>query len=651
MDYRDFEQTEQGKKKEPGPRTVRADRKRWWMETDPALAAAAVWDHQRALEENQSYRQDELVRYARLFGNKDMASLRPFEYAKPTAYDSHRSRTSLNVIKSGTESVVAMTCSARPRPSYLTDGGNFGQREKAKKLNKFTRGQFYEERYYEVAPQIATDAGAWGTGCIKAFAQDGRACIERVYSGQLYVDELESVWGKPRQMFQAMPIARDVLREMFPEADQAAIEDATPEETGGQQFLGDMVRVVEAWHLRSGKKAKDGKHLICTSAGILGEVDDWEKDYFPFAFLRWSNPLIGFWGNGIAEQLLGKQYEINKLALRIQKMMHFSIPRVFLPDTARIPKNLITNEIAEIIPYAGTQLPVFMAPAFVPPEYFGQIQTLKGEAFEELGVSQMMATGNKEPGINSGVALRERSDIQSSRFVQFGQKYEQLSLDVGKLLIDITRDISRSESTELDKDGKPVRAKPKSYLVRMPDKKFVESIDWADIDLEEDQYVMQAFPVSSLPSTPAARQETVVEWIAQGWVSPEEGRRLLDFPDLEQSTSLAVAQLDDIDRTIDELLAGKKYRPPEPMQALELGAKRALSAYLRARSEGYPQRRLMNLQTWIIQAQRMAADAAAASNQSAPTPPGMAPPVPDPLAPPGPPPEPVPVAPAPPIAA
>ncbi len=609
----------------------KAQVKRWWEEGEGDKAALAAWQQQRALEDQQSYRATELLRFARLFGGKDLAGLGLGQYARPADAQAHLKGASLNVIRSCEESVVAMTCAARPRPSFLTDGGDFGQREKAKDLNKFTRGQFYEARYYEIAPKVATDAVTFGTGVIKSLEINGRACLERTFVGQLFVDEAEAIWGNPRQLYQTMPIARDVLRAMCPDAGEA-VENAQPEETDGETFAGDMVRVVEAWHLPSSDDAGDGKHLICTSAGILGEVDDWERDCFPFAFINWADPIVGFWGTGIPDQLTGKQIEINKLAMRIQEMMHFSVPWILLPDTARIPKNHITNKIGNVITFSGGSPPLVVAPSMVPGEYFKRLEDLKREAYEEIGVSQMMASGTKPAGLNSGRAQREHADIQSSRFVLFGQRYEQLALDVARNQIDLTRDIASRED--------PETGKKRGYKVRMPDKKFVERIDWADIDLDEESYVMQAFPVSSLPSTPAARQETVAEWVQQGWVSQEEGRMLLDFPDLEHSTNLAVAAIEDIDRTVDWMLSGKDYLPPEPFQNLQLGVQRCQSAYLRARMENYPPERLELLQNWILQAQAMLQPEAPPTDPAAVMPP--APPAPGtepaPQLPPGPPP-------------
>ena len=51
--------------------------------------------------------------------------------------------------------------------------------------------------------------------------------------------------------------------------------------------------------------------------------------------------------------------------------------------------------------------------------------------------------------------------------------------------------------------------------------------------MEEDQYSLQCYPISKLPSDPAGRLETIQELIQGGFVSQDVGNRLLDFPDLD----------------------------------------------------------------------------------------------------------------------
>ena len=90
---------------------------------------------------------------------------------------------------------------------------------------------------------------------------------------------------------------------------------------------GDMIEVIEAWHIRSSQNSDDGRHVICIDNATLFD-EKYEKDYFPFVTLRWTQRMLGFYGQGLAEQLRGIQAEINQLLLNIQEQMNLATPIV-----------------------------------------------------------------------------------------------------------------------------------------------------------------------------------------------------------------------------------------------------------------------------------------------------------------------------------
>ena len=54
-------------------------------------------------------------------------------------------------------------------------------------------------------------------------------------------------------------------------------------------------------------------------------------------------------------------------------------------------------------------------------------------------------------------------------------------------------------------------------------------------------------------------------------ISIQEGRRLLDYPDLAQNEKLANASEERILQILDEIVDEGKYTPPDPFMDLELG--------------------------------------------------------------------------------
>ena len=156
----------------------------------------------------------------------------------------------------------------------------------------------------------------------------------------------------------------------------------------------------------------------------------------------------------------------------------------------------------------------------------------------------------------------------SERFALVHQAWEQFFLDFATLCIELVSAYSV--------DG---------YKVKMPGRRTTTEIDWKDIQLARNAYVMQMFPVSSLPQTPAARYAKVKEMQQDGMISKAVAQRLLEFPDIEAEMNLGNAAIDDVDATIAAILDAAKPEmlPIEPYQNLDLLIERATAAYLFAR--------------------------------------------------------------------
>jgi hypothetical protein len=183
------------------------------------------------------------------------------------------------------------------------------------------------------------------------------------------------------------------------------------------------------------------------------------------------------------------------------------------------------------------------------------------------------------------VALREYSDIESERFAPQHQDWEQFFLDYADLCIDL---ITKQYGWE-------------SYKVLVPGRRDLLDVDWANINLERDSYVMQMFPVSSLPGTPAARYQKVKEMMQDGFIEKPVAQRLLEFPDIEAESNLGNAMIDDCDATISAILDDEEptLLPLEPYQNLDLIIQRANAAYLYARHRKCPEDRLTLLRQLI----------------------------------------------------
>ena len=580
MDYRNFGVNAPGDERQ---RTVR-----WWADDlDESEAANAVTDALKLLEGQQTARERQYARDARLYGNSRalaMSGLRGFRApANDAAFRLDRGIT-YNVVQSVIDTVVARIGKNRPKPYFLTNGGDYKQQRKAKRLNMFCDGLFYEVQAHRKGVKALLDACVWGDGIIHPYMCDGRVAWERVFPFELFVDEVEALHGEPRQMYRVKDVDRGILCERFP--DKREIIEGAPAaryDEATVNRISDMVTVRESWLLPSKPGAKDGKHCISVENGLLTDVEPWEHDFFPFARFGWSPQMAGFWSQGLAAQLQGIQIEINKLLQVIQRTYHLGGTfKILMEHGSKIVKEHLNNEIGAVITYTGTR-PDYVTPPLVQPEIYSHLSTLIQRAYEQAGVSMMSATSQKPLGIESGKAMRTLNDIESDRFHTFGRSYENFYLDLAEMSIAL------------------VAAQGGSYKVSAPGRGSFRDVDWKDIDLPRDAYVMQCFPVSSLPSDPAGRLQTVQEMMTAGLLSPRRGRKLLDFPDLEAEESLANAAEDYLELVLDQIIEDGVYTAPEPFDDLALAQEMVLEYYAAGRAQGLPEDRLALLRQFAQQ--------------------------------------------------
>lgn len=559
--------------------------RRWWLCNKTEIADNVIRIAQFLIK-SDSQRLADYNKYSRLYSN--FRGLGLSAQRLPNNLNNNQERITYNGIQSGIDTVVAKMAKNKPKPLFLTSGGDYKIQRRAKKLDKFCEGIFYENKSYELGPEILTDSGVVGDGIVHVFDLHDRVTWERVLAEELFVDQIEAINGNPRQMFRVKAIDRQVLIERYPEK-SAVIKRAAPVDTkylGQVQNVSDQIMIVEAWHLPSGPDATDGMHAICIEGELLNPQDlDYEHDCFPFAKLPWSKRRMGYWSEGGAEQVQGTQLEMNKILWVIQRSMKLMGSfKIWMGFDSKIVTEHFNSEIGSII--KGAMPPQYLLPPIVQPELYSHFMTLKGLLYERLGVSMLSAGSQKPEGLDSGKALREFNNIESDRFQVLGQKYETFMLDLAKLSIQCAKGIY--ERTE-------------NYKVQVPGKKFIEEIDWKDVDLEEDQFVMKVYPVSSLPQDPAGRLQTVQEYMQAGMLSLRQGRRLLDFPDLEQVEGLANASEDYIHQMLEKIVDDGEYTAPDQFDDLQTCQELVLEYICQGKQSGLDVDKMNMLMTFDAQ--------------------------------------------------
>jgi len=525
---------------------------RWWLQPEDQIFQH-VQGLLATLETRQSARRFNNARWLRLYSNYDSLALHGGAYARMMpgggSYASRSYRFTLNVVESCIDAAAAKISKSKPLPRVVTDKGNFKQQKRARNMTKYLKGLIGELDLYTVCQQVFVDGCIWGTGALKIFVENGEIKAKRVMIDDIVVDEEDGRDGDPRQLHQRSLVNRDVLCEMFPEFKNEILRaSGSPNTEMFSPMNGDLVSLTESWHLPSGPDADDGLHTICTDNATLFS-EKWTLNKFPFAFFRWKPRPLGFYGMGIGEQIAALQVEINKICMLIQEsIQRMAKPNVFVQNNSDIIATQISEVVGAIIKTNGPP-PTVMVPQAQSAEVYQWLENLYNKAYQITGISQLSAQSQKPAGLNSGAAIREFLDIESTRFELVGQRYEKLFMDVSDLLIHWSRELYQSNPKLAS------RAKGGSTI---------ESIEWGEADMDSDAFVMEMFPVSSLPNSPEGRLETITQLTQAGYLSKETSFELLDFPDLAEEVSLQVASIQHARMVVDKARWEGKVLQPIP---------------------------------------------------------------------------------------
>jgi len=552
---------------------------RWWLAKEEMLPAA-VMTQVAAIIQSDRGRIDSYNTYAKLYGTFTPTFWNGYQLAssgKPAG--PVRERLSYNIVQSCIDTVTSMLVQNKPKPMFLTSAGDSKLQQKAKKLDAFCYGLFYQNNIYVKSRKAFRDACVFGEGIIHVYAENGVIKYERVLPYEILVDYLESHYGPEatKSLHRIKNIDRTELAEMFPEKKKEISQMAGTNLfiSAANRSVSDTVTVVESWRLPSGDSP--GRHCIVTADTVLFE-EDYEQDFFPFAIMRYSTRLYGFYGQGMAEQLVPLQVEINRTLISIQRSLYLGgTHKIFVKNGSKVIKSHFDNMIGTILEYSGDTRPEYIVPQLVQPEIYSHLQNMIGMGYQLPGVSQMNAVGVKTPGVDSGRALRTEQSIQTQRHTSMQQEYEQFFVELAKITVAVAR---KEYENGVDLE------------VNVPGKRFIEKIKWKEVSLEDDEFSLQIYPVSKLPNDPEGRLQTIQEMMQAGLIDSQVGRRLLDYPDLDAEENLANASQDYLHKILDEIADHGKYTAPQSDDNLAVAKKLVLEYIAQAKLNNLPEEKL-----------------------------------------------------------
>ena len=596
----------------------------WWKAPEDQIAAQ-LCGTAAYLKQNQDYRMRQLAVDVRLY-----CGLSVYSYAGSSVQAFDRTKTlpndkpTFNLISAATDTLTARQSQNEPAPKFLTDGADYRQRHTAQELNRFVLGEFYQTKTYQKAVKALRDCVVTGTGALKVYrGDDDKVCVDRVLTADLFVDENDSLNGEPQQMVQLRLVDREKLLARDWKPEERAIIEGTPksypdDSASSGQTTADQVMVVEGWRLASGPDPEapgytPGRHVISTVNGVLFD-EEFNKVKFPFVFINYSDPFLGFWGQGLATRLFGTQMAINRISYTIMRAIKLvGVPRILQEASSKVVSSHHNDQIGSIVKYTGTKPEYVVAPCNAP-ELYKERDVLIQHGFQQEGVSTMAATAQKPAGLDSGEAVRSFDDISSDRQSQLSKKYDNLFIDLAYMITDTAMDIAKDTG---------------SYQTVYPNKDGTQEIDLPKMDLLKNPFLIQCFSESALPRSPAGRMATVTEHVQSGMLTIKEGRRLLRFPDLEQNERLDNASEERIFQVLDKIVEDGKYTMPDTFMDLQLATElvvKYLNLYLAA---GLEEKKAELLRKFFRQVQTLIQGAQPVAPQAnAPTPTGVPAPAP-----------------------
>ena len=529
-------------------------------------------------------------RNRRLFGGLSQIGLYAPGYVAPAV--TVEGELCYNIIRAIVLSGCAVIGRSRPRVSVLSQGGNYKLKKRGQQLSKFNDGTFYLTDFHVTLQQMLQDAMVHDTAFVLPYRVGKHIIIDRILDDEIAVDKWDGLYGKPGCIYRQRLVPRDKVMTAFGKtnAEKKIISEATiPQDVKDKSTIdsvADVILVREAWHVQSGSDTGDGKHVLALSSGLL-RLDEFNSQRHRVVPLRWTNQNRGYHGKCLVDDVVGVQYEINELLLSVQESTAKNVPRIGVEIGSQIVQETFNDVPYSIIQFAKTPPQALVWPS-VSQDVIQQIENHIRHAFDLTGMSTLMATSQRPVGVDSARALRELSEVQSERYILQSQAYESTAVEVADICIDLAKEIAAEHG---------------NYSVRAPvSQHFFESIDWKDVDMERDAFMLRPYPTSFLPLTPSARLATVAEMIEKQMLSREEGMALLDYPDLESVTNLITSTVRHVEMLIEQMLEDGKYRPPSPFVNPKYAAKKMSEAVLQAEMDKYPDDRVDLIRRYVAEA-------------------------------------------------
>lgn len=430
---------------------------------------------------------------------------------------------SINVIKSCVDSVVSDISTAKPRPFINTVKGSYKTVKIAQQLQIFFDYIFSEESVYLKNCDALRDA-----------------CV--FDSGYIYIDEttLSVINVRPWNVY-TDPNERDKKQVyiVFPNSSIDALPEYVEKELNKSEKGLLHINYGLYYNIKLGVKA-------LTINGEVRKIWDFNSKKVPVLRIMYTEPIASDHCLSIADMLVGLQKEINILSRTIALAAKKNPAQtVLLQNASNIAVGELNNEIGNIIQYnaessSGSSPVTVVTPSFISDQYDAIRNRDIELAYNLVGKSQISASGKKEAGVDSGIAIATLADLQSERFQILLNNFINLFTEEAKLM------------TELGM-GNETLITPSRYELKLT---------WNDVREDYLKMRIEFSSIDALSKDPSERLKQLQGLAQSGVIPASQIPALLEIPDINRGFSAANNGYNCAMSIIDACIYDDKYDVP-----------------------------------------------------------------------------------------
>ena len=512
----------------------------WWK--DDALESKElskeIFAHVNQLIEKRTAVENDWAIAEKLLGvNQSLQVSAQYKSASARVYKgiswSEDNRLKYNIIRPVRDTLKAHIAVTKPKPRYFPSNARFEQRERARNLTRYVRGVFVDTDAWSVGQQVFDDSTAYKIGFAKPVYVNDKIEIERVHPRCVVFDELP--YGKPDLWYVVDTVSKWKLIDAYPEfeeqilASDDSIEIKNGDFTNSDDEQSDEVTVIELWYCPPDKK---GKHIVCVSEDQLVN-DPWKSNRPGLVPFVYDPPLVGMYGSSIVDKLKSIQKEVTFLLGRMQSQMNMGCFK--LATTAvNASVEVIDNQDWQLIKLDPNSTITAIKLDALDPMFPQRLDSLESKAYQITGVSEQFGQSDKPNALNSGKAISEWEDIQTKRFLHLAQRWQSWYVLLGEAILDLARSVN--------------------YEVKMG----LDVLKFSDIDMDADDYVVEAYPVSIVPDTPAGTIQSILDLAQTDPNIAADQTALLDQADLAAHINRELAPKLYVHKVIDNIVFDNK---------------------------------------------------------------------------------------------